>query len=637
MLHAAKREFCDCEDDFNSLHRLLNALRYVGTEWYYEPPPEIEDCIMPLCDAVANCIDANPATRTALRDWFIDEASTLPLPGGGDAPFDTINQQIPPDEWEKNIAPDICTDDILYGQIRNAVIEMNEANIDALQIFVAEGNLRENVANIIEAVPIVGEFSLDDIIEYTALVVDFIKENYDAAYTGTLEDEIVCDLFCLARTTCNVSMELLYEYFKGKVLPVAPDVQQIVSLATLVFVLGNVTAAGFPPVGRIVVDLMMFAQLGLIRYANLAIGGMTFGRLTNLFKIGAGFPDDDWAVLCTNCNNPEINDVWRFNFREFNQFSTQSNWAYSDGHNHGDYTDSSQRRRVLLGLGTLNPAHQIVSLTVNRSYQRGQYDANVTAEELTVSGTVIEPTQFSAMPLSLSSADRTYVLNNSAVTSVTYNLQASRQPLASGALSGNATVHHIDIEFGGKRPQWAVGKGYPIDVFCPTWVFQTSEYALDWVNISDGTNHPSGEFGVWVSNQGLQPSVTTLANVYNQFANNGSWVLKSSVPFRFYGFNLVYSSSPGVAGAGTLNNVWSISASLAGSQVYTTGLQTVTTQTNARLVRYTDVLIDTLYLNAVCGNHPTRATTLANPGSFTFHNLLIRAKGSPTFNYEIGC
>lgn len=593
-----------------------------------------EEC-MDICLQIAECIADNPATQSALQDW-LDNVAILPNQNPLDTPFTTINEQIPPDEWEKNIAPDVCTHDILFGEIRNAVQQMHRANIDALEIFVAESNLRKHVGNLIEAVPLLGELPIDDIIEYTALIVDFLKSNYESAYTGTLEDSIVCDLYCIADPTCDFSIDTAYEYFKLKVVPVAPDVQQVVSLLTLIVALSSLTASAYPPPGRIVVDLMMFAQLGLIRYANQAIGGMTFKRLNNLFAYGAGFPDDDWRIICDQCNNAELNDMWRFNFLEFDQFRSQANWAYASGIFHGDYTDTARRRRLLINLGTLSPALNIVSVRANRNYVRGIYDASVTAEVLTVNGVDNGAVSFANMPLNETQIDRVYPVVNSAVSSITYNLQSSRQPLASGsALSGSASLNWLDIEFAGQRPEWAVGKGYPVDALCAAYVFQNSPYENEWENISETQNNPSGTFGTWVSGQGLKTSVATLPGIYNQYPNQMSFLLKSTVPFRFYGLNLTYSGQIGVAGVGTTNNLWSVSASLAGTRVYTTGNIALQTVSSLKLVRYTDVLVDTIQLYAVAGNHPTRATTLANPGFWFAQSLLLRLKGNPSFSYEI--
>jgi len=625
MLHAAKRAFCDCGDDFASLHRLLNALRFVGTEWWIDTPEELLECVVPICEQVALCITDDEQVSDALQDWLDNKAN----PYNPNSPLPNANGQIPESELTKNLAPVGCNSDAIYGQILNVIQELNEANIDALEIFVAESGLRKNVANLIEAVPLVGEFPIDDILEYTSLVVDFLKANYESAYTGALEEEIVCDIFCQAKSTCTVNYELLFEYFKSKVLPVAPQVQQVISLATLVVALASLTAGGFPPVGRIVVDIMMFAQLGLIKYANQAIGGMTFGRLTNYLTVGAGFENDDWIVICDNCDEPVLNAVWRFNLYEFQQFVQQGAWSYGTGVSATDNTDNADRRRVLIGVSGVSPALSIVSIKSRRSYVKGNFNVAADADVLAINGVNVSVTQSTAMPASLSNDVKTFAVNNPAVSSFQLGLTSDRVAIG-GVRNGVAIAEMVDIEFGGMRPQWAVGKGYPVDASCGIWVFQTSSHSPEWQNYWEFLSPAEGQTGGHVAGVGYQSSVSPSANPFGHYVNYLRVHLKSATPFTLYGFVLVYSSSVGLSGGGT-NNIRYFKALRNGISVWNIS-NSITNQSNQRHVAYNEVLVDEIVIEAVAGSSTNRNTLVSNAGNFAAHSLLLRYTGNPSYD-----
>lgn len=91
-----------------------------------------------------------------------------------------------------------------------AVVEaVNVEIIDVYEVSEAEApdNLQEWSAILLEAIPGLAEFPLDELAEFLQWTFDNQRATYEAAYTATWRDGAACKLFCYVQDDCELSHE----------------------------------------------------------------------------------------------------------------------------------------------------------------------------------------------------------------------------------------------------------------------------------------------------------------------------------------------------------------------------------------------------------------------------------------------
>lgn len=245
------------------------------------------------CLDIANCIQDDADVQYQIKNIF-------------DAlkPTQEVDGSIPEREFYAELVPQDetnCDYDALFGMIRFAVDRMHKSNLDFLEIVDVNDNVATNVSNMIEGIPLVGELPVDDIIEFMVMVRNFIATNYSAQYTEAYYDEICCDLFCIANGSgqCHMDLISVQNYFLDRMSIEGFDLSAVTSLLTMMTRMSQLFTGGVIP-GTVVCDAFFFMQLGFVGYINDFLG-VSFGNLVNWFRVGIGFPDDDWTILCDTC------------------------------------------------------------------------------------------------------------------------------------------------------------------------------------------------------------------------------------------------------------------------------------------------------------------------------------------------
>lgn len=577
--------------------------------------------IMDICEQVADCIDTSADVQNALQMWL--NQATPPY-----NPYTPATGQPVPDEVMNGnlvVNPEDCDKDALWGAIKNLIEGMNRNNTDAIEIMVGQANFTEAAEKLIAAIPVVGIFPIDEVFGLVNMISEFIANNYEAQYTGSLETEYMCDLFCIAQDACDFTPELVYQYFQDRLEFYYEGFATVNSLALMLSLIGEIPTGILLP-GSIVVDLMFWIQSGLLKYANGFLGGVNITYIQNLFRIGAGLPDNDWQYLCEACATPPDGWAWIINFSESQQGSGTGSWSYGLGWSTVLVNDSSTRRQLVIGWSTLTN-FELTRIQYVYGWLKGSFDANVGALILRQNNTIVQQVNANDMPAS-GTLTQTYDESPTTANQVSFTIQAGRAPLSTDP-GGSANLLYGQLEGTGLRPDWVVGKGYPVDADCSIWDFRNG--LGDWY-IDPGKN------GAQDATNGITQTVST-ATSGGLYFSGGAIILQSSVAFPFYGFNVKWKGTRGETNSTATSIAFQfVCFDAVNNEVYrsqTLGINNLASYTNS--VAYTDKLITRVVISIQVAQNANRATLLATPGTLSLLTVLLRHGGAPSWTAESTC
>jgi len=188
-----------------------------------------------------------------------------------------------------------CDLDELWGSCLYTVQILDRLNKDFLEQVEALTNNQEMLEYIVGAIPILETLPIDEFIGIADKVREFVAEFYAAGYDVDFEQEMACDIFCLARqNSCVLNMDVLVGYFVGRASTVEGFEDAWQTALTIVSAMSNWQEM----TGEKVVLVMMAANVGFLSFLNSAFG-MDFGEFS--LKARSGIPDDDWETICDEC------------------------------------------------------------------------------------------------------------------------------------------------------------------------------------------------------------------------------------------------------------------------------------------------------------------------------------------------
>lgn len=383
-----------------------------------------EECYMLDCADVQDCID----TSTGTAETVIQAEKGL-TPAIQQAKLGGKIPQILD-----------CDPDTVWGAVNELVDYLNQASIDTFEII-------ESATNIAEiAIEWLGYGGFSDILQgalaYIAWLQEAIADEYSAEVTTALLDEYKCDLFCLHITNCNgLSIQDVAEYFQSRLT-------EFDFLDTLENLWDFLTTGTWN--GTQVVDAMIMSMVGVMSVLDRPITQIVIGNLYTLdtvFSLGANNPDDDWAILCTDCA-----EVWCY---EWDFTSTNGNpdiqiaVTYT-GLAYGAYVGSVGYQTVNYGSGggqgdLLHVRVQFPSLT------------NVTRITMTTAPYTASPTTLRAMYTLSGGTPNRFMESNDAGTTLQWSGNADfnefwMQCVNSGATPDKITITKLRIEGTGSNP-----------------------------------------------------------------------------------------------------------------------------------------------------------------------------------------
>jgi hypothetical protein len=300
-------DFSNEEDCFIILspqekYLLKNALRQVkwSTRWTSElgtPQPNREEiaenmayklsqeyCV-DFCQAIIDCIeDPNSGVSTSIINAV----------GNTQSP-----QQIELGQGQSGISlgglnNPTCDKDIMYGGILQMVETLNDNNVDALQIFEVATNHQEWVANVAFGIAGVEIPVVQSMLDWALYVQNNIKENYDAQWTNAYRDTVVCDLLCIAMDNCELTPQMLVDYFFER-LSSQLSFGSLITESLEFIVLGVW-------VGTEIVDAFMLSQLVFRAQFGNWFEYVAFNSIDLDMRLGFDDPSNDWSLICSTCD-----------------------------------------------------------------------------------------------------------------------------------------------------------------------------------------------------------------------------------------------------------------------------------------------------------------------------------------------
>lgn len=170
------------------------------------------------------------------------------------------------------------------------ILQRNEDWLEEMEQYL--GNIPENLSNIVEAIPLLGELPFDDLVEYGAWLVEELLEEYRAQNTEAIRIEMACQLFCAALlNNCAISFDLLFTFFLNQ-LPQGVDIATITIRNAVSFAL----AGNF--IGDDYVYFLSMFQIFVARAGELYFGQRGWRLYEIYYLSGYNSPDSDWQLFC---------------------------------------------------------------------------------------------------------------------------------------------------------------------------------------------------------------------------------------------------------------------------------------------------------------------------------------------------
>jgi hypothetical protein len=260
------------------------------------------------CEDVQDCIETHEGTQDAIKNVinnYLDANNQLP-----------IGEPIPDSRSNYNLATDTnntCDLDILWAQCLMVVKTTNDIIDDLLQKFEGLTNPAETFAAAASAIP-VGGGTIAAIPNYIQLVQEFITENYAADYTTTpitgYEDMLACELFCVCKYDCAITIERFYTILLNRVIDrydtAVPAISILNDLASYL--------VGIDVGGDQVADMAFLTIWGGLKLANFIAGGLLNrphigdGVISMWLLLAMDNPNPDWSIICEEC--PEYESLF---------------------------------------------------------------------------------------------------------------------------------------------------------------------------------------------------------------------------------------------------------------------------------------------------------------------------------------
>lgn len=161
---------------------------------------------MDLCDYIAACIDNSSGVQASLQNYLQQNG------------FSNTNRVVPPlplpaTDTGNNLLPSgyTCDTSHLCGMARAIVNAANDNVTEILQAFEELTDPGEFLAVFVDNVEGVSYFGAA--LEFGSWLQDELNENYDAAWSATVENNLTCAIYCLIEPNCEVSLDLIIQAY----------------------------------------------------------------------------------------------------------------------------------------------------------------------------------------------------------------------------------------------------------------------------------------------------------------------------------------------------------------------------------------------------------------------------------------
>lgn len=307
-----------------------------------------------ICDLITECITSgNEALIAALADAIANNPdlraaiNAANAENGGGTPGSPITpEQAAQDTLPENVRDEggACNLDSLWGAILYLIQSGNRAITDFFEIVESASNTLENMEIVSKAIPAAGNY-ISAAAGFADQLQEVIAEGYAAAYTETFEEQLACDIFCLAKLDCDLSIDNLMEVINNRLtepLDLGDFGEIMAGVATGTWVGDDIANVAF---------LIFFSAL---RFGQQFLDTIGIRPLTVLMSLGADqLASDNWESLCACLYDWERDYDFTLSEQGWEAIVSpvaQAIWSAGNGWGHGEPTRVG-RITLLLDVG----------------------------------------------------------------------------------------------------------------------------------------------------------------------------------------------------------------------------------------------------------------------------------------------
>lgn len=250
--------------------------------------PDVRDMILAvMMDGIQN----NPVVQGAFENWLIGSESVR---NEFDQRYNgpSLNDSVSSGNFLK---PSECGEDYLFNQTTVLVDLLDSVTEDMFQAIEVGTNQLERWSIFSSAIPASGQIiPIDEGLAFINQLVEEMHEDYTGAFNLTLRDKLRCELFCVAKDGCSLSLDEVIEYYEQQITGIsledpATTLQQIATF---------IASGDFP--GDLPVYLAHMLVLTLVKLAQ-DVFGINFAALSLQVVAAGDTPNNDWELICETC------------------------------------------------------------------------------------------------------------------------------------------------------------------------------------------------------------------------------------------------------------------------------------------------------------------------------------------------
>lgn len=271
-----------------------------------------------ICDCVADCIDTSALVQSALANaidtqTIIQNSINTIVQNAGTIDPDTINPDIaliptrfPQAERDNNIhiPPAACDKDALWAGIRETVERLDDGARQFLEQAVAQADKAERAANIVSAIPLVGDLASALITTFSELAPDLL--NLFNAYSSAANiDDTACAMFEIVCQECRYpTYQEYWNHYSNAGISGLDDIGSLTFTAITDLLFGTQNLAAL-----VAYHTIISYQLYVL-YLGSKFTSYRGTKWLNIWAdIGEDNPDNGWELLCDGCADPVYPDL----------------------------------------------------------------------------------------------------------------------------------------------------------------------------------------------------------------------------------------------------------------------------------------------------------------------------------------
>lgn len=251
-----------------------------------------------ICSMIIACIMSDDDTKEAFRNFILND------PAINQHITDiAANQVLSLEKRLTNILkPDVCDPDFLFNQASVLVQLLHDLSEDIFEAIEVGTNQLERADILVGAIPAAGlNSTAAAIFELADQLIEDIQESYSGSYDEAMFDVLRCAIFCAVRDDCELNLTKIIGIYSELLAAAVPDDPiEALSFIMTYLVTGEIG-------GNASVYGMHLLVLTAIQ-AGTDLLGINFAKLANRVLAAGDDGNNDWEVLCEDCNEPEPPD-----------------------------------------------------------------------------------------------------------------------------------------------------------------------------------------------------------------------------------------------------------------------------------------------------------------------------------------